>query len=151
MDLNQSLKRQLSNKKLLLLMTIISLVGFTDSIYLVYHFYFGGTTPCLITQGCEQVLTSKYATIGGFPISLAGLVYYFLIFILLGNVDLDGDAGSFRRIKLLTFLGFIFSLALLCIQIFVIRALCFYCLLSFASSTALFTTAALISKNNKSR
>lgn len=53
---------------------IIALVGVADSVYLTAHHYTAEPVPCSIIEGCEQVLTSGYAEIAGFPLDRKSVV-----------------------------------------------------------------------------
>ncbi len=47
-----------------------ALIGFSVSLYLSVNHYMGYMVPCTITHGCEVVLTSKYSSILGIPVSV---------------------------------------------------------------------------------
>jgi len=109
-----------------------------DAAYLTIQNYSQGILPCVIFEGCDQVLTSQYAKVGNIPISLVGAIFYLAIFI---SGILFVDNKSPRALMVLGYLpivGFITSLALVYLQIFIIKALCIYCLVSAISSTILF-------------
>src|SRR5947209_2842408 len=59
---------------------VVGLLGLSDSIYLTLHHYAATELPCTITNGCEQVLTSSYATIVGIPLGVFGAIAYFTAF-----------------------------------------------------------------------
>jgi uncharacterized membrane protein len=119
----------------------ISLIGFVDATYLTIQHYRGASLDCYVLRDCEEVTTSEYATIGLIPIALVGALYYLSI-ILLSAAYLDTKRNRLLTIiSLLTTFGFLVSLILVYLQIFVIRALCSYCFLSALASTALFTLA----------
>ena len=75
--------------KLPLLGAIVALIGLVDAIYLTIKHYMGVAVPCSIGEGCEQVLTSSYAEIGGAPLAIFGTAAYFVAFFF-------GYSGSFR-------------------------------------------------------
>jgi uncharacterized membrane protein len=58
---------------------LLAVVGIADSIYLTIEHLAGRLPPCTIT-GCEQVLTSPYATVGPVPLSALGALAYFTAF-----------------------------------------------------------------------
>ena len=121
----------------------VSLIGFVDATYLTIQHYRGASLDCYVLRDCEEVTTSQYATIGSIPIGLLGALYYVSI-ILLTTAYLDTKHSRLLTIiPLLTTLGFLVSLILVYLQIFVIRALCWYCLLSALASTALFILAVI--------
>ena len=61
---------------------LFAIIGLGDSIYLTVHHYTNEQVPCSIITGCEQVLTSEYAEIGGIPTAAFGAFAYFLAFCL---------------------------------------------------------------------
>jgi uncharacterized membrane protein len=117
---------------------IIGFLGFLDATFLTAEHYLGSLLNCPLFGGCEKVTTSPYAVIGGIPVALIGAIYYLAIFIL-GIVYFDTKHARILRFAAnLTPLGLIASLWFLHLQIFVIKALCFYCLVSLMTSTLLF-------------
>src|SRR5215217_8679857 len=66
--------------KLPLLAAVVALIGLGDAIYLIIHHLTGEKVPCSVTGGCETVLTSSYAEIGGIPIAVFGAIAYFMAF-----------------------------------------------------------------------
>ena len=121
----------------------VSLIGFVDATYLTIQHYRGASLDCYVLRDCEEVTTSQYATIGSIPIALLGALYYLSI-ILLSAAYLDTKHNRLLTIiSLLTTLGFLASIFLVYLQIFVIRALCSYCLLSALVAAALFILAVI--------
>ena len=124
--------------KLPLAAAVVSLVGLADSIYLTVHHYTAVPVPCSIIEGCEQVLTSPYAEIAGIPLAALGAVAYFIAF----SLALLAAYGSRRTWKLFgvqSTLMAIFSAWLVYVQAAFIGAFCQFCLISAATTTALFT------------
>lgn len=116
----------------------ISFLGFADAGYLTAKHYLGTPIPCSILNGCDTVTKSIYATVFGVPISLLGALYYLVLFMLV-LVYLDSEKTKFFLwASRLTWTGFLVSVVLVFLQIFVIKALCLYCLGSALTSTALF-------------
>lgn len=115
-----------------------SVLGFLDAAYLTAEHYFRLPLPCSILQGCEKVTTSPYSMFAGLPVALFGAVYYLVVIVL---TVLYFDTGKTRLLSFLgrfVFLGLAASLYFLYIQLFVINAVCIYCLGSILTSTALF-------------
>ncbi|MFA6405005.1 MAG: vitamin K epoxide reductase family protein [Candidatus Paceibacterota bacterium] len=135
---------------------IVALLGFADSVYLAVEHFRGVIPPCTIVSGCEEVLTSSYAVIVGIPVSLLGVVYYFVI--LLGMFmyleSKHSNALKAHHIEILkwtllgTIIGFVFSLWFVFIQIFIIGSYCLYCLASAITSTILFVSGMLLFKKH---
>lgn len=138
-------------KLILFLFIIVALLGFFDAAYLTVNHYLGAPLPCSIISGCENVTTSRYATVGGIPIALFGAAYYFLIFCL-GIIYLDTRKDRIIGIAArITPFGFVISLILVYTQLFVIGAICVYCVFSAIASTALFILGLYIIKKFKSQ
>ena len=109
---------------------LLSLVGLADSIYLTVEHLAGRSVRCTITGGCEEVLTSPYAVIGGVvPLAGVGAFAYFIVFSLailaaFGN----RRAGDFLLYVVALMLAV--SIYLFILQAFVLHAFCQFCLLS---------------------
>lgn len=116
---------------------LLSFLGFLDATYLTAQHYLGTIPPCVITTGCEAVLTSEYSVVFGIPVALFGSVYYLVLF-LLAILSLDMKREAIRFAVLLTPVGFLASLYFVYLQLFVIEEICTYCAVSAATSTTLF-------------
>jgi len=133
-------------KTLFLLFFLAGFTGLLDSAYLTIEHYRGESITCGVLEGCQKVVASQYSTIGEIPVSLLGVFYYlsvlFLIVILRkvwNRFPPSGWGELLRRlIPILTTVGFLFTLYLLYLMFFVIKAICIYCLGSALSSTVLF-------------
>lgn len=117
---------------------IISAIGFLDASYLTVKHYLGETVGCSFLKGCETVTTSSYATISGIPVALGGAIYYLIIFLLTIFYLDTGRKHIFGWAAQLTGVGLLASTYFLFLQIFIIKALCLYCLISAATSILLF-------------
>lgn len=139
----------IKNGKMWLLsgMLLTSLAGFIDATFLTIKYYQHETPPCSLLKGCEVVTTSAYADIFGIPIALLGSIYYLTVFLLVfGYFDLRKES-FLKIISALTALGFLISLCLVGIQLFVLRAICLYCMFSALTSTVLFMLSLLLRHN----
>ncbi len=116
----------------------VALLGIFDALFLTIHYYSGTPVPCSVTSGCETVLTSQYAVWFGIPLALIGVAYYLTHFILMTAVYMRQSYSIFIAVVILSSLGFAASVAFVGLQVFVIQALCAYCLLSAFLSTILF-------------
>lgn len=125
---------------------IFGFLGFCDATYLTIEHYSGVIPPCTIVSGCETVLTSSYATISGMPISVLGMGYYGLIFIF-AIAYLDSKKQLFLKIVIgLVSVGFLASLFLVYLQIFVLKHICLYCMFSAITSAVLFVAGCIVLK-----
>ena len=150
---------------------IVSAFGFADATYLTTKHFLGTPVACSILKGCEQVTTSSYSLIFGIPVALLGSIYYLTILILsiiyLDSRKINPDFASrkiedprFRSrrnrdiliiIAKITPLGFLASLYFVYLQIFIIKAICLYCMASAATSTILFILGMFYLKKNKTK
>ena len=129
----------------------VSFLGFLDAAYLTAQHYLGTIPPCVITTGCETVLTSEHSVIFGIPTALLGSVYYLLLF-LLAIFSIDIKREIIRFAAFLTPIGFFASSWFVYLQLFVIKEICSYCVVSAATSTILFVLGLLIIiKSSRSR
>ena len=134
--------------KLPLAAALVALIGLADSIYLTIQHYTGEKVPCGLTGGCEMVLSSQYAEIGGIPLAAFGAVAYFVAFSL-AILAAYGNRLMWKLFGVQTALMAAFSLYLVYLQAFVIsnsnvpwsERFCQFCLLSAATSVTLFIIA----------
>ncbi len=121
------------------LILILAILGFIDATYLTVEFFSGGNVVCGLIEGCEQVLSSDYSSMFGIPLSLIGVIYYIIISIFAFIFSVNRDVKILKTILLITSLGFIASIYFVYLQLFVINAICIYCVTS-----AIITTTLLI-------
>lgn len=114
---------------------LLSLIGFGVSVYLMASELLGFNVPCSLTQGCNEVLQSKYARLLGLPLPVWGIAFYFgvVFFSLLANHYKQGK----KLLTLLLSVGSLGALAFLFIQFFVIGKVCQYCLVTDVLAIAL--------------
>lgn len=125
-------------RKFPLLLMVLSFLGFLDSMYLTANRFFGVPLKCNITHHCDVVTASSYSTVLHVPVVLAGVFFYLAVFFA-AYLYLETKNRKFLvAAALLPVGGFLFSLWLTAVQVFILHALCQYCLLSAASSTLLF-------------
>lgn len=126
---------------------ILSLIGFIDASYLTAKHYLGIPLACTVFEDCEKVTTSQYATIGGIPVALLGVIYYLAIFFLTLAFLETKQIKLINFAARLTVVGFLASLWFLYLQAFVLHAFCLYCLISAAISSALFILGIFLLKS----
>ncbi len=118
---------------------ILALAGLGVATYLTVAHYAGDAPVCAISHGCETVQQSKYAELGGIPVAVLGLAGYVAI---LGSLLLRGETGRLVRVGL-TAVGFAFSAYLTYLELFVIDAICQWCVASALIMTALLVVTVL--------
>ena len=130
--------RRIPTKYIFLAMAGLALLGFLDSTFLTIEHYVHDPSLCSPTGSCSIVLSSPYSVIFGIPTSLLGVLYYLGVFVF----SVVYVYTQHRKIGLaaawLTLAGFLASFVFVYIQLFVIHAICPYCMVSAATSTALF-------------
>ena len=99
---------------------------------------------CTIIAGCSEVLSSRYAEMGGIPLALIGAAAYFSVFSL-ATLTVFGYKGTASLLALLVAGMFLISLWLIYLQAFVIHAFCQYCLFS-AGITILLTVIVFLAR-----
>ncbi len=135
--------------KIVYFFLIVSLLGFSDAVYLTVLHYQGRSPACSIVIGCGQVTGSKFALIMGVPVALLGAIYY-LIILVLSLLYLDTENKKFLRLlSTLTAAGLFASLYFIFLQLFVIKYICLYCMLSATTSTLLFIGGMTYLRNEK--
>lgn len=135
---------QNSIPKLPLLASLLALGGLADAIYLTIHHYTTEPVPCGEAFDCGAVLTSSYAEIGGIPLAFFGAIAYFTAFSL-AILAVFGNRLMWRLFGLQVVAMALFSIYLIYLQAFVLKAFCQFCLIS-AGITFTLLTIALISK-----
>lgn len=128
-----------------IVLSILILLGFSDSFFLTYEHYTLVSIGCPVSPwiNCLAVTTSKYSEVFGIPLAVFGLIYYvFLLFFLLRKETM------FRHFFISTSLfGVLFSIYLILIQAFVIKLFCLYCLASAIISFSIFGLTFLFYKH----
>jgi uncharacterized membrane protein len=111
---------------------VFALAGGLVALYLLL--YSLGLSPLLCpTSGCETVQSSPYSKLFNLPISLYGLAWFGLI-TALSLLGLWNDWAGGLRIQTgliaLTAIGLLAYVPLTAIELFVIHAVCFWCVVS---------------------
>ncbi len=124
-------------QRIALILVAVAFLGIIDAAYVVLHSSQGFLLPCGFAGGCDQVLNSVYSRFLGIPIAWFGLLFYVLV-AGCGLFELFGVGHPLRFSMVAVSLAFLFTLYLVYLQAWVIKAFCDYCLLSACLVTALF-------------
>jgi uncharacterized membrane protein len=112
---------------------ILSSLGVAISGYLVAKRFTGGSLACTRWAQCDEVNNSVYSQLYGVPVSVIGLAGYLLL-LMLAVAALWTEGRTQRRTLLLSFVlalgGVGFSIYLTYLEIYVIEALCAWCVAS---------------------
>jgi uncharacterized membrane protein len=111
----------------------LALVGLAISAYLTVVHYAGVEPVCSAISDCARVQSSKYAELGGVPVAVIGLAGYVAI---LGSLAVPGENGRTLS-AFLALVGAGFSAYLTYLEVFVIDAICQWCVASAIVMTAL--------------
>ena len=123
---------------------LLALVGLLVATYLwLYKIGVLGELKCG-TGSCEYVQTSPYAEVLGVPVAFIGVIGYVVLF-LAGLVGLQPTFQEDRRVTrllaVLATVGFGFTLYLTAIELFVLHAICRWCVGSAVIMTAIWVLA----------
>jgi uncharacterized membrane protein len=102
----------------------VALAGAVMAGYLTWVHYHDAALVCFADGGCETVQQSAYAEIAGIPVALLGLVSYTIVF----GLVLRDTASARLAAAMIGAVGLLFGLYLLAVQLFVIDAVCVWCL-----------------------
>ncbi len=134
---------RLSNA-IVIVMFIAALVGFADSAFLTAEHVRGIVPPCTL-GGCEGVLTSRYASIGGFiPVSGLGLLFYGSMVVLLVMYLDSWDRRLMHAASWVSVAGFLGTIYFVFVQLFILHSICEYCMLSALTSTTLLISGIIV-------
>lgn len=125
-------------------MAVLALAGIFVALYLLlYKLGMIGQLNCSVGS-CETVNTSKWATFLGFPVAAWGVGFYLGMFVLalLSVQQRYADSRSMSQALLLfSGTGVLFSAWLTYLELFVIHAVCQWCVVSAVIVTAIFVLA----------
>lgn len=114
----------MTDRALRLAAAIVALAGVGVAGYLTWVHFDDAALVCVAGGGCETVQESEYAEIAGLPVAALGLVAYSIV---LGLVAWDSPAARLAAATI-ALVGLLFSTYLLVLQLFVIDAVCVWCM-----------------------
>ena len=120
-----------------------AVIGLAIATYLLYTRLTGGIPACGGSSGCETVALSEYATLLGLPVALYGVGYSGLVLLLALAWWRTGDRCAILAVYGLGFAGLLAVGYLTYLEIFVIGAICIWCVAYAVSVVATFGLAAL--------
>lgn len=128
--------RNSRQQQIALIATVAAFIGFFDASYLTAKSLGSGPVVCNLLDGCNVVLNSPWSQIWGLPTALYGVGYYGMLLFLLVAFWYWQDETVLRTLFIVSSVGLLASFWFVYLQLFVIGAVCEYCLLS-AITTAI--------------
>jgi uncharacterized membrane protein len=112
-----------SDRALRLAAAVVALAGIAVASYLTWAHYSDSAVICVRGGGCETVQRSSYSEVAGIPVAVLGLVAYATLLALV-----VWDSGAARLLAAaIALVAVLFSAYLLVVQLFVIDAVCVWC------------------------
>ena len=122
---------------------ILGILGAADSIYLLIYKLTGNSHMCLGNGGCHDVNFSPYSVIYGIPVSVFGLSAYLAIVCILfleGRLKIAKQNGPLAIFGM-SLGGVAFTVYLTYLELYVIHAICPFCVASAVIITLIFILA----------
>lgn len=113
----------MTDRALRIAAALVALAGVAVAGYLTWTHFADSPVVCVVGGGCETVQESEYAEIAGAPVALLGLIEYAVILALVAWDSPTARLGA----AMLALVGFLFGMYLLALQLFVIDAICVWC------------------------
>lgn len=131
----------MSRSMLLAIILVLAFLGLADTWYLAQAALTNTALNCGIEalDHCNTVAQSEYSRVFGIPLAVYGFAFYLMFFILGALITTLSRPILVKLLFWISAIGFLLSLYFLYLQIYVIEALCIYCLASFVIATLLFT------------
>lgn len=110
----------------------LSCIGISETSYLIETRKKGEKPVCFVGEKCEEVLGSKYSKIILFHNDVWGLLFYIAVVVLTAFLVIGVEPAIWWQnlMNISVAVGVLFSLILIYLQWKVIRAWCFWCVLS---------------------
>ncbi len=120
---------------------IAAAIGLLDSIYLAYVKLANAKIYCTPGLGdCDVVNASQWSSLWGIPLGVYGVLGFGAILLIVSFENKSKMLAPHINLILfaISFAGFLFSLYLTYIELFVLRAVCQWCILSALMMTVIF-------------
>jgi uncharacterized membrane protein len=119
---------------------VVTASGIGVAAYLTYVHYEPTALICTSGGGCETVQQSEYAVLVGIPVAILGLAYWIAA---LALIVWDSELAR-TLTAALAITGLAFAAYLVILQLFVIDAICVWCMVNDLVLTPLFIVLALL-------
>jgi uncharacterized membrane protein len=128
-------------QRLLYAVIILAIAGLAISAYLTYTHFNEAALVCSI-GGCETVQSSRYSTIGPVPIAMLGIAMFLAVITLavvrLKNLAFPGRETASLLAWGMLLTGILYYVYLTYVELFVLNAICQWCVLSSIAALAIF-------------
>ncbi len=121
-----------------LVITVMSVLGIFVAGYLTWSHFSGQPVYCGGSSSCELVNSSRFAFIGSIPVSLIGLAGYVIILALSLIPHKEDRQWPMLLIFGGALVGVMLQWYLFYIEVFVLRAICYWCVTSQTLITLIF-------------
>jgi uncharacterized membrane protein len=119
---------------------VVALAGVALAAYLTYVHYQPQALICTTGGGCETVQQSKYAVLAGIPVAVLGLAAWTAALVLA-----IWDSELARTLLLaIALVALAFAVYLVVLQLFVIDAICTWCMINDLAVTPIFVVLTLL-------
>ncbi|MFQ5577132.1 MAG: vitamin K epoxide reductase family protein [Anaerolineae bacterium] len=128
------------------LVPLLALAGLGISIYLAYVEVTHAEAVCGPIGNCNLVQSSDYARFMGVPVAALGIINYVAIGLMWAGLRFAGpQTARLSSLGLLglTLFGLLFSIYLTWVEIFILHAICIYCITSAVIATGLMLAVVL--------
>ncbi|MCR4333601.1 MAG: vitamin K epoxide reductase family protein [Patescibacteria group bacterium] len=128
------------------LILLLAFFGLADSLYLAQHELSGTPLLCNIQNlsGCNVVVSSQYSYLFGIPLAELGVLFYGVLFVLAALEIIIFHQFLRRVLQVFALIGVLSSLYFTAVQVFLIGAVCVYCLASSFTALLILIFASLI-------
>jgi uncharacterized membrane protein len=111
---------------------VFAILGVADAVYLLIYKLTGNSNMCLGNGGCHDVNFSPYSEIYGIPVSVFGMAAYLAILSILlleGHLKVAQENGPLAIFGI-SLVGVAFTVYLTYLELYVIHAICPFCVAS---------------------
>ena len=129
---------EVQNRNRRLVITVMSVLGIFAAGYLTWSHFSGQPIYCGGSNSCELVNNSRFAFIGSIPVSLIGLAGYVIILALSLVPQKEDRQWPMLFIFAGALIGVLLQWYLFYIEVFVLHAICYWCVTSQTLITLIF-------------
>lgn len=127
---------------------VFSLLGLFVSSFLFYEYHFASSIVCPTGAGCDIVRASPYSNFFGISIPILGVAFYLGMAVLAvahSQISLQKIVAKLHLLGAAVGVGF--GTYLTYLEIFTIKAICFWCVISYIISLAVLLSVILSRKD----